>query len=899
MLTGPITRWPFSANLWTSKFSLLASLVQYVGTGASPNSFVLLSPSRFTPGDAQSPVGLQWYLASDRAEGQVDLQRPDTNRPVEGRLLCSVRDNYSNPCLYDGVCVEGACQCIQESGGSLCEQPPLGNGWCDGSLNTPQYDLDAGDCCDSTCVSKKGGFTCGREAGGFGYIGYDCKLPTGKWEQHKAAVELSGGEGALVGYSVAISRQGNFIAVGIPGQDMVLLFDRDGGTWKKRGFSLIGVRDTRFGEAVRVSSGPDDLYSNPEFKPPFVVAVGSGLEGNGTVYLFRCETDPAIGDCSNNPDRFDGYSAFDLSDDGGTLVLGESHNFTAIVAEGEVSLSIPKVHLVSIDTGTPFVRRIIDVEFANLVWNDTDGTPLDSPLVLRSIKSVSASRDAGKIAIQTTWLHLEQLVLCLRETDCADVQMAVKNSVVGEDDKTTSLMEVLVDVPVDVPDASRPLLVSANGQVVVFASFNCNDTLASFSVTDEGDLLPRPPLPSWPEEECDADFEPGNISLALSANGNTVAVGYKASAYVYDFNGTTWNYVGDETLTQLTTLGGSASVTPVALSGDGTQLALGIPTSGTGGKASIFSTPHRQAPCNSDEQPLLLSYTTDKEPSTLSWTVYNNDTLIEEARPGRYQYEIATYVHRICVPRASCSIVTFYDQLLRDASDDRWYEPELKSPGRIDMELDHTKVAIKGFNGAMRRVFLGNDCLTCPSGTKLFRMMMRTCEAVAWELVDNVGNILFHDSVNYYDANSTFTEFDGWNTTTPLNEAISSNASTDDNIAGNAATAPVWNDTSGSNVTAPPIEPPAGSRPCETDVHWEEVCLDLSACYTFYAFKFGSPEGKADDASTGYENSFYWFGQGDLTTEFHLFLDDRELSKSKLTEEGQKAIPVGKCTRPV
>ena len=871
-------------------------LLLYVSNlvGANTDIFSWFSLPRFTPGDSQSPEGLQWYIASDKYEGQTSLQRPDTNRLVEGGLLCSVCDSRTNPCLYDGVCVEGTCLCLHQSGGSLCEQPPIGNGWCDGSLNTAQYDLDGGDCCESKCISDSdpGSFTCGREASGYGFIGYDCKLPLDKWELH-TATGLTGGEGADLGYSIALSRQGNFLAVGIPGQNMVVLFDRDGGKWKQRGWPLTGVKDTGFGKTVRVSSGPDNMLNNPEFDAPFLVAVGAPSDGNGTslgsVSLYRCNFDPKAGGCGATPHIFYGYSAFDISDDGGTLALGETFNFTDSLLSSDANLTAPQVHLVSIETETPYLRRIIDPRFPEFVAENTDDDASPEMLTLvHSISSISISREAERIAVQTVSFDLGLLTLCVFESqNCEDISIRVLNSIIDEDDKVLSLMEGYTDY--NYP--TRELTLSADGQVVAFVPMSCNETLSVLFVSEEDELIPRPPLPFWPVDECKPDIKPFNMSLVLSGNGNTVAIGYRDSAYVYDFNGTVWSFVGDEALTQYSTLGSSSSTTAVSLSGDGSVVALGMPSIGTGGQAAVLSTPRRQSLCNPGEETLVLSYTTDDEPSTLSWTVFSNNSLIQEAQPGRYQFQTATYVHEICVPQASCSVITFYDQLFR-VEEDSWfgYQPQLKRPGRIDLDLNREKKAINGFTGAMRRVFMGNNCLTCPSGQQLFRMMMRTCESVAWELVDNVGTKLFQGSTDYLDLESIneqledWYEQDGLDVHSPFNRPVLFNATS------NVSTA-----LTDTNSAVPLTELPREPLPCETDVHWEDICLDTSACYTFYAFKANPLKSELEES--GYDSSM--FGEGRLTTEFHLFFDDDEYVRYKMLEMGQKSVPVGKCSRPM
>ena len=74
-----------------------------------------------TERDASTPVGFQWFRAEQRKSGDEN-QAPA--REVDTVFLCRTCDLNSNACLYDGVCVDGACQCSLDSFGVLCEIPP-------------------------------------------------------------------------------------------------------------------------------------------------------------------------------------------------------------------------------------------------------------------------------------------------------------------------------------------------------------------------------------------------------------------------------------------------------------------------------------------------------------------------------------------------------------------------------------------------------------------------------------------------------------------------------------------------------------------------------------------------------------------------------------------------------
>lgn len=76
-----------------------------------------------THSDASSPVGFQWFRAVPQ-ERTGDDENQGPAREVDTQFLCRICNNSSNPCLYDGMCVDGSCQCSLDSFGSLCEIPP-------------------------------------------------------------------------------------------------------------------------------------------------------------------------------------------------------------------------------------------------------------------------------------------------------------------------------------------------------------------------------------------------------------------------------------------------------------------------------------------------------------------------------------------------------------------------------------------------------------------------------------------------------------------------------------------------------------------------------------------------------------------------------------------------------
>lgn len=129
-----------------------------------------------------SPLGLLWYFAEENTV-TTGAQAASKER-VYIAFVCSACNDVTNPCFYDGVCGEdGVCMCAEGAQGSLCENPPVGDGKCDPYYNKLRFGMDGGDCCRATCVDSAT-YKCGKDPTGF----LDRKL-----------------NGPLRGWSVAIS----------------------------------------------------------------------------------------------------------------------------------------------------------------------------------------------------------------------------------------------------------------------------------------------------------------------------------------------------------------------------------------------------------------------------------------------------------------------------------------------------------------------------------------------------------------------------------------------------------------------------------------------------------------------------------------------------------------------
>ncbi|CAB9518368.1 unknown protein [Seminavis robusta] len=121
----------------------------------------------------------------------------ETGKLVDSEFLCHVCHDDSNPCLYDGKCKNGTCECSQDSFGGgvkslqvcMCTWTiqvsvaqfiliqafafflVVKNGHCDPFFNAPEFKMDSGDCCESTCQSTPQ-YTCGAAEDGYVSTGY-------------------------------------------------------------------------------------------------------------------------------------------------------------------------------------------------------------------------------------------------------------------------------------------------------------------------------------------------------------------------------------------------------------------------------------------------------------------------------------------------------------------------------------------------------------------------------------------------------------------------------------------------------------------------------------------------------------------------------------------------------
>ncbi|CAB9512223.1 expressed unknown protein [Seminavis robusta] len=243
---------------------------------------------------SSSPVGFSWFFTEEARDQNMNQ---GIGNEITTKFLCHTCEESSNPCLYDGKCLEGECVCSLDSFGSLCEVPPVHNGHCNPVFNIPEFKMDGGDCCESTCVSTSQ-YVCGAEEDGYVSIGYYyCKQQKDEWQ----STLLNGDAGSFSGYALALAMES--MAVSEPSQDRVRIYDKVGSSWILRD-TILG---SRFGDGYR------------------------------TLRIYRCNSDG----CTLSQE-FPLVNAFALSDDGTVLVtslfvLGQAPQVIRIYEAQETS----------------------------------------------------------------------------------------------------------------------------------------------------------------------------------------------------------------------------------------------------------------------------------------------------------------------------------------------------------------------------------------------------------------------------------------------------------------------------------------------------------------------------------------------------------------------------------
>ena len=258
----------------------------------------------------------------------------------------------------------------------------------------------------------------------------------------------------------------------------------------------------------------------------------------------------------------------------------------------------------------------------------------------------------------------------------------------------------------------------------------------------------------------------GGWPTALNGDGSILAIGNgreggsERSVRVYEWqeNGD-WNQLGSSEVD-----GGPESA--LSLSFEGYSLAVGLPygmTQGSG-RSTVYEYP--DGVCGYNDTSLFhISVTAGDTPNGIAWDLIDTKTsnVMLEGGPYDDKYYNSTFATKKCFDtNQGCRTFMIYTPASSDIAPDEMSSPRLEGgiATEAPMAVGTPFVPITSTYSANYTVFIngdeissgslqknsvalaniGSDCPApplCPSGTRTFRMVLRTCVPVSWIFGDN------------------------------------------------------------------------------------------------------------------------------------------------------------------
>jgi len=729
----------FTGRRWVATYSDLLNLTSEAMTNKDPKqalydylmqfhahfsdfqvAFISEPVDKDTPSDAVTPLAVEWFQA-DTKKSKMGIQIADANRALDMILLCSVCNDVTNPCRYDGSCVNGSCNCSVGSSGVLCQIPPIGNGRCDVFFNSARFNYDGGDCCESTCKSSQQ-YACGKDPTGLVDIGYNfCQEPPNTWIENSNQIISENGRFAALGKSVALSERGTVLAVGEPGSGLVHLYDKDGSEWITRGRPLEGPSGSNFGDQIVMSGGLKNAIGNPFTAVPITLAVQTSSTSYSsysshsrffqrTFDVYNCQTEG----CSKKIELVG--SAIAISGNGRTIAL----------SDGSFGSSIYELKN---DNWTESGSEGISAK-----WTESGGKR--KLQVFESHPSsfyVSLSQSGDTVAIGTLeYSGGSSSIGDLITSFTLTVQVYTTDSFPlvprGSPIETASHLfgPTLDDVPKQSVVLSDDALVLA-----VSSKFYVNTTLPEQSGVqlyywDGNDWIPRGDL------LLNANIQE-SMSVDLSSDGSTVTFSTGKSTRVLKWDDASANYM--QIGSDLT--GGTPN--SLSLSGDGSTLAVGLPSSennNEGGTTTVYKFSSSGLQCSDGMMLFRLFLTTDNNGQETRWNLISQISGVVLLEGGPYgDFPFTTFMEEICLDAGDCAAFTIYDDGV---------DGNLDSPGSYSIFLDGEQIVEGNTLQRFERHNLGN-CIGCPEEASNIRLTMNSTsplDSTYWSLFASNGSKL-------------------------------------------------------------------------------------------------------------------------------------------------------------
>jgi hypothetical protein len=704
-------RWVLFERVNETQASLEAYLNDFHAHFSAFTVSFISEPMRVgTPTDALTPVGLEWFLPSNGATRQGGIQSVDSTRASDTILLCAVCNNGANVCQNNGKCENDTCMCDIGSSGRLCEKPPIGNGRCDSFFNFPEFNLDGGDCCEQTCVSSSE-YLCGKDDTGYGDIGYpSCKLGLNHWNPNSKPIPGSQTL-ASSGSSVALSGNGAILAIGEPGIDAVRLMYKDGSNWIQQDV-LEGPPGTEFGFSVVMSDGSANVVSNPSGRAPVTIAIGAPLYGEGgmvRVYgctILRCIKVEDIVGSRRTADGLAFGAALAISENGEYLAVSNSPGSIGYV-EYQKSVGVYHISDLSVRGGflTPVERSTLS-NFGQALSLSANGDVL----------AVGSSNGRGSLIV-----HMFKW------------------------NETSGLYE-FDNTEIDAGNPSQSLrTVALSSDAMVLAIASSFDSAVVYQRT-QTDL-------EWTKRGL---ITGSCCSVVLSSDGSIISVGTEDGSSVRTFK---WNNSDYEQLWN-DVPGGEE----LALSGNGQVLAVGLPSSEFNrGETTVYGF---LSDCGIGTDSFRLSLTFDDYAKATRWKlISSSDEIVMEGENYAEKYSFMTVVEETCLAKDECFRFTIFapsanDRFVALPGGDVIYPNGITLPGGYIIYLNGEEHYKGGNFTESESVNIGN--CACPEGSSRVRTEIilgnEPPENTRWEIVDEVSNQIILQNDNYPRSSETHVE---------------------------------------------------------------------------------------------------------------------------------------------
>lgn len=706
-----------------------------------------------TPKDSFLPEQLQWVQASRPIISEFGVSSQGPGADTNTLLLCLHCNEITNPCQYDGVCVNETCQCASAQPGSLgnlCQVPPSGNGLCNRHFNTLEFAMDGGDCCEQTC-SSSAEFHCGYDASGSYFIGYPyCKEEGNKWYENEVAGSFLSGLGSYV----ALDKGGSVLAIAQAGDNRIRLFDKDGLNWTERRAEIVLEQSALTIESISIVTGAATQFSRSTFVVPVFIAIEIiVITMDIQVKFFLCD----IEGCQEIGPDLENATKVSVLSDGSRVAVAKD-------AEVERNYYDPDCQC---QKSAPKYPAQIEIYRRSILWDEgslkykIDYDTLEEKVLFPTtynlkIKAMTLASGGDHLMVQfeqdsyttnyTTYPYqrvgeVNSMIVSMRRHD--GKKFAPAGNTIYEVSTNISSSSNDKDWEEQVNIAEKPsFVVSDDGHSVFVNSHSCIHTFFE-----------------WNERKWKEDISPfKDVACRVHALSHSAT-----TSVIEDKNGVLSTHIWNGTVGTYFDIPGirSQAIGSVALSPNGRVLAIGMPDEAN--NAGLTSTFLWVPVVDSGSQKQLRVSITPYTEKT-SWILYSNasgDVKMEGS--SQDLPALAAFTNDTFVASEECLVFTLYPWDLHCIMNPQKSNPNgvcnaSLSQGRFDLLMGKDYITGASF-GAVEEQFvyqpndlcgakayppvrrLVGNCEKC-SPPNRFYFAIKECHQTEWALFDDDGNLV-------------------------------------------------------------------------------------------------------------------------------------------------------------